>query len=343
MNIKNHTAIFILLIVSSLPFGESRWLSGWGGALYAQFIGGSGGGLAYSIFTQGVCVPGNNNIYLGGTADGFSYNTFTQGVCVPGNNNIYLGGTADGFSYNTFAQGVCVPGNNNIYLGGDADGFSYINIIQGVCVPGNNNIYMGGIADGFSYSNIEQTNCSLPIELLFFTAVLTADKQVLCQWETASESNNDYFTIEKTKDDSQYAFVGKIKGGGNSNVTLAYQLIDADPYKGTSYYRLKQTDFNGAYTYSQLVPVNLNGVEIISIFPNPAHDKFEYEIGSTEKMTLQVKVVNLLGQITINETKSIDKGISNHTLNVSTLSSGSYLLQITNGNLEKTQKQFVIR
>ncbi|MBI4945975.1 MAG: gliding motility-associated C-terminal domain-containing protein [Bacteroidetes bacterium] len=79
----------------------------WSGTeAFAQFTGGDADGLSYSMLTQGICTPGNNNIYMGGTADGFSYSNISQASCVPGNNNIYSGGTADGFSYSNITQ-VC--------------------------------------------------------------------------------------------------------------------------------------------------------------------------------------------------------------------------------------------
>ena len=108
----------------------------------------------------------------------------------------------------------------------------------------------------------------LPIELLFFKALVANENQVLCKWSTATEINNDYFTVEKTQDGINYEFVTNVTGAGNSNTTLNYSIIDPSPYLGISYYRLKQIDFNGQYTYSQLEPINLNTIEIINIYPN---------------------------------------------------------------------------
>ena len=110
----------------------------------------------------------------------------------------------------------------------------------------------------------------LPTRLLYFTAVLTVNQQVLCQWVTATEINNDYFTVEKTQDGINYKSVGNLKGAGNSSMSLYYSMLDESPYSGTSYYRLKQTDYDGQFSYSQLVAVNLKGLEIITMYPNPA-------------------------------------------------------------------------
>lgn len=110
----------------------------------------------------------------------------------------------------------------------------------------------------------------LPIELLSFTAHAN-NTQVDLAWATASETNNDYFVIEKSKDGQNFEGVSKIDGAGNSTSIIEYFDIDYHPYEGVSYYRLKQTDFNGATSYSNIVPVEYkaNGEPNISIFPNP--------------------------------------------------------------------------
>lgn len=110
----------------------------------------------------------------------------------------------------------------------------------------------------------------LPIELLTFDAKPN-NEIVDLNWTTSSESNNDYFTIEKTLDGTNFEIVEKINGAGNSTSVLSYSTIDSHPYEGVSYYRLKQTDFNGAYTYSNLVSVEFkaNAEFSFNVYPNP--------------------------------------------------------------------------
>ncbi|MCB9364818.1 MAG: T9SS type A sorting domain-containing protein [Flavobacteriales bacterium] len=111
----------------------------------------------------------------------------------------------------------------------------------------------------------------LPIDLISFDGKLNED-QVDLTWITSSEINNDYFTIERSKDGFEWEVINKIKGAGNSNTTLKYVYIDKNPLKGISYYRLKQTDFNGDYSYSETVTVQLVNKEDILIYPNPVKD-----------------------------------------------------------------------
>lgn len=115
----------------------------------------------------------------------------------------------------------------------------------------------------------------LPIELISFTATVIDNKEVLCNWITATEINNDYFTVERSRNGNEFEEVGKVDGAGNSTSVLNYSLTDYKPYHGISYYRLKQTDFNGDYSYSQVVAVKIfEDASDILIYPNPSNGIF---------------------------------------------------------------------
>jgi len=110
----------------------------------------------------------------------------------------------------------------------------------------------------------------LPITLLSFEANFNTHKVDL-KWITSSELNNDYFTVERSKDALTWEEVIRTNGAGNSNVNIEYVETDYNPYEGISYYRLKQTDFDGNFEYFNIVPVKvelLNKGEM-SLFPNP--------------------------------------------------------------------------
>lgn len=109
----------------------------------------------------------------------------------------------------------------------------------------------------------------LPVELLFFDAKLK-DRTVDLTWQTASEHNNDYFSIERSQDGTNFEVITIVPGAGNSTDLLSYYSKDPNPYEGTSYYRLKQTDYDGAFEYSPIIVVQLSEEGAISIFPNPS-------------------------------------------------------------------------
>ncbi len=113
-------------------------------------------------------------------------------------------------------------------------------------------------------------NCLLPIELLSFSGEPDG-KNNLLQWTTASETNNSYFTVERSHDGIRFLEIAKVKGAGNSNVLLHYRAVDEQPIDGIAYYRLRQTDFDGKFSYSPLVALDnheLSHVRV-EIFPNP--------------------------------------------------------------------------
>ena len=108
----------------------------------------------------------------------------------------------------------------------------------------------------------------LPIELLSFSAIPNGEKVDL-SWETATEINNAYFTIEKSKDGVNFTKLIDMPGADNSTSNKYYAETDYQPYSGTSYYRLKQTDNNGNFKYFSMVPVNFDNLKKITVYPNP--------------------------------------------------------------------------
>lgn len=102
----------------------------------------------------------------------------------------------------------------------------------------------------------------LPIELLEFTA--TVDRSIVdINWSTASQANNDYFTIERSQNGYNWEDLEEIDGAGNSTSTLNYNIKDLRPYLGTSYYRLTQTDYDGASETFQPVSVFIDKPYIV--------------------------------------------------------------------------------
>ncbi|MCB9448709.1 MAG: hypothetical protein H6585_10230 [Flavobacteriales bacterium] len=135
----------------------------------------------------------------------------------------------------------------------------------------------------------------LPIELLYFDAKLIGDV-VQLNWSTATETNNDFFTIEKSQNGMAFEKVTTVDGAGNSSSIQNYSAIDENPYKGISYYRLKQTDFDGKYEYSDLVAVQYVKEADVRIFPNPLDGStFYLSMNGSEGQEVLVVLYNPLG------------------------------------------------
>ncbi len=127
---------------------------------------------------------------------------------------------------------------------------------------------------------------SLPIELLNFTAKPNGE-QVDLNWETSTETNNKFFTIERSADGKNFAEITTANSkaiNGNSKTALSYQTTDASPLSGTSYYRLKQTDYNGKYKYFNMVSVAFEASKNItfSVYPNPNLGEFTIDFSGIE-------------------------------------------------------------
>lgn len=138
----------------------------------------------------------------------------------------------------------------------------------------------------------------LPIELNFFRSTTTANTIEL-HWQTATEENNDIFTIERSTDAKNYKALGVVPGAGDSFGLLNYSFTDSDPIAGRAYYRLKQTDYDGHYEYFGPITVNLEGIipsSKINIWPNPVRQGEEVVITTeVSEQEYDVRLMTLQG------------------------------------------------
>lgn len=172
----------------------------------------------------------------------------------------------------------------------------------------------------------------LNIELLDFKAELK-NNQVELTWITSNEINNDFFTIERSIDGVTFESQNIIKGAGNSLNTIIYTSEDETPLVGTTYYRLKQTDFDGSYTYSKIESVYLNKSNQIEVYPNP-NETGLLKITTGNSNTYEVKLIDCLGRI-IYESK-LDLSISEIDLN--RFDKGIFTLFISSPNSNSIHK-----
>lgn len=184
-------------------------------------------------------------------------------------------------------------------------------------------------------------NQPLPIVLTRFEAKVEKE-QIKLHWATATELNNQFFVVEKSVDGKNFSELAKIDGAGNSNTTREYTLWDKNPWLGDNYYRLKQIDMGGVFTYSPIRYVNFkpkNKPFESVLFPNPVKRgtmlQFKTEYFSQKKLT--IKAQNILGQIIDNQSINLEE--KNQLL--INLPSGVYLLMIYDQNRVIKQKLVV--
>lgn len=187
----------------------------------------------------------------------------------------------------------------------------------------------------------------LPIELISFEANVNEQKVDL-KWVTASEINNDYFTIERSIDARIWEEVLVTTGAGNSSQIVEYFESDYSPLEGVSYYRLKQTDFNGDFSYSNIVPVKFvkenSDDGVINLFPSPATvgETVKVEFKNIFEAELLVVLRDIKGRefyskviVDIEDGKLIGVPIETH------IPSGVYLITATSENQMYSQKLII--
>jgi hypothetical protein len=225
--------------------------------------------------------------------------------------------------------GTAIGSNLRLLIDRDGDGFADNDVTPVAGSFSGTVVTFSGInlqnGDRFTIGNTDLSN-PLPIQLISFNATVQ-QTEVKLQWSTASELNNDFFTIERSKDAESWEDLVEIKGAGNSQVRLDYETIDGLPYTGVSYYRLRQTDFDKQYSYSGVRRVEVEQVYQLKVYPNPSSGIFRISTGF-EIQSENVKVINLLGQ-TIPISLQTDR-TSIH-IDSGSISTGVYVLQVTKG------------
>jgi hypothetical protein len=180
---------------------------------------------------------------------------------------------------------------------------------------------------------------------LSFNANYSESEHVVnIDWSTATQINNRLFTIEKTQDGITWEKVDSIAGADNSTTVLSYSTIDPHPFSGVSYYRLKQTDFDGNYTYpSQEVLVSVSDIQLkgVTIIPNPANKNAIIEFYSTSAGIASLKIYNSLGALIASNDLNANKGITDYPINLSGYSNGLYFIVIAGNNVNFSGKLLV--
>jgi hypothetical protein len=184
----------------------------------------------------------------------------------------------------------------------------------------------------------------LPIGLLDFQATAVTD-HVDLDWQTASESDNAYFTVEKTRDGNSYEWVATVTGADVSTQVLHYTAVDKKPYAGVSYYRLTQTDFDGAKKYSDLRSVKFaqetTAKELaFDIYPNPNEgDWIRLRLGTGFSQQSQVEITDFTGKRNHAELIAVGKSGEIYVIDpAQPLQPGVYTVTVTSADQKLSQR-----
>lgn len=157
------------------------------------------------------------------------------------------------------------------------------------------------------------------------------DNSVLLEWSTASEENNDYFTIERSFNGVSWVAIGKVNGAGTTTVENFYSFEDKEPVEGISYYRLKQTDYNGEYSYSSVKCINRPKKPNDSFVVYTNHEANAFIVEGEVVAACPIEVYSTTGARVYNvsfNTISVNKVL----INVKDLPADSYFVKICNGS-----------
>lgn len=167
----------------------------------------------------------------------------------------------------------------------------------------------------------------LPVDLISFNG--EADKNfVLLQWATASEVNNEYFTVEISENGVDFNTLGYVEGAGNSNCVLYYNCVDENPYQ-ISYYRLRQTDYNGGFTYSEIIRVSLKESTDEEIIIAATGGEINVMTNNVESGQLHVNIYSLNGTLVYNNSINVEDGSNTISVKPDIEGNSIYLVSVS--------------
>ena len=196
----------------------------------------------------------------------------------------------------------------------------------------------------FTFGSLSTGSNPLPIELLYFTGKLQKEG-VLLSWETASEKNNDYFELGHSIDAENFRTLSITRGQGTSEGNSKYDYLHTYPTAEINYYRLKQVDFDGTFTYSGIISVKVDAKEVpfsARVYPNPVvNGKFNLvgNLKSLEK-SVDIRIINSFGQNVIFHRIQPDNLRFFREFDIN-LQSGVYFIELRQGEY-KTVSRIII-
>lgn len=184
---------------------------------------------------------------------------------------------------------------------------------------------------------------ALPVELIAFDAEVVQE-EVELTWTTASEVNNAYYNIERSKDGISFNTIGQLDGRGNTIGSVNYKFIDSNPIEGYSFYRLKQNDINGEFDYSPIKSVLFEKVSLseLSLMPNPLQSERELTLkytGNLNNQDCHISIMSSNGKVLLDRKITLIKG--HLTIKLPNLSQGIYLISLQTEKGEKFTKRLI--
>jgi hypothetical protein len=220
------------------------------------------------------------------------------------------------------------PNNIKLYKRGDVQTTAFGAPIAGATSANNTTkiVQFTALAQtSFSQFEMGSIGSPLPVTLLSFEGKRINERDVLLEWQTATELNNKGFDVESSKNAFEFNKIAFVDGAGNSNTIKNYQLSIVNPQN--AYYRLRQVDFDGTFSYSNIIFVkgsDNSNENIVTIYPNPSSEYINIEINDNKISQSQIEgvvIYNLIGQ-------KMETKVENDKINISSLANGTYFIRL---------------
>lgn len=202
--------------------------------------------------------------------------------------------------------------------------------LNGTCAASTVTTVVRTGMNGFSVFGVGQSVLPLPVELVSFNGIAFDDHNRL-EWVTASETNNDYFDVERSDDGINFFSIGRVDGHGTTSMRNDYTFNDYSPIEGTNYYRLKQVDFNGSVSYSQIVTLEFHrgNMSVTNIKPNPTSGEVNFDFNSPSESSIHVVITDVTGRVVRDEYREIKAGTTLINTMIDQTGPGIYTLSVT--------------
>lgn len=196
--------------------------------------------------------------------------------------------------------------------------------------------FTADLSNGIFFTLGSTEVAALPVVLVSFDAEVS-DNQITLKWTTASETDNALFTIERSENGQKFEPIAYQNGAGDSQSIKSYTYLDLSPLQGTSYYRLRQTDFNGQHKYSEVIRVYVKPIEsgvTLSVYPNPVNSGEDLHISykARKDQIIQFHLFSSNGHLIYSEERLIVASEDVVALSTKGLKNGLHILRVVDEN-----------
>ncbi len=293
----------------------------------------------YRDGTNGTVTSDNNNFYPVSTTNGnvgFWNTTAAQ--------TLAAWQSASGQDANSVSKEVFFVSTTDLHLTGSSNGDYEL---AGSPIAGITEDIDGDTRNAqFPYMGCDEASVPLPVELSSFSAsVVSGDVQL--KWTTATETNNQGFEVQRSSGD-KFITIGFVKGSGTTTDSRSYNYVDKKIVPGVYSYRLKQVDFSGAFSYGNVIEVDVTTPSTFALYqnyPNPFNPTTTIDFEIASPVNVNLIIYNMLGEqvdVLINN-QITEAGIHSVTFDASNLASGTYIYRLQAGNFVETKKMMLTK